>query len=180
MNLNTGGVHNHGLGLSTPVPGPFKDDAALEALYVAVRDQDFPAAEWSHEVRLMLAVYLLCRAPLEPAEALLSTLIQDYEASAGIARSDAIGTHATITIASLAAIRAFLGGAPIGWGLHQFANSICHSRLAAPGWLERFWSLDRLYSRAARAHWIDPDLRAFPFPRSQPLWGLRGPERSAE
>ena len=88
-------------------------------------------------------------------------LIRAYNEATGVANTDTGGYHETITLASIAAARAFLTRQAADTALHDVADRLMQSPLGRPEWLLAYWSRASLFSVAARRGWIEPDLRPF-------------------
>jgi hypothetical protein len=96
------------------------------------------------------------------AEADMPGLIRRYNLACGVANSDSGGYHHSITLASIAAVRAGLALAPPGDLPAQLAW-LMTGMMGDKYWPERFWSHDILFSVAARRGWVAPDRVPLPF-----------------
>lgn len=127
-----------------------------------------PSTDWNHAAHLTV-----CRVALDdrsPAAALtfLRDTIRRYNEATGRINTAEAGYHETLTVYYVGAV-AVLGAAPLDAVLA--ADSCARS---AP---LRYWSRDRLFSRAARADWVDPDLRPLPWNVRPHLSGQPAPAR---
>ena len=75
---------------------------------------------------------------------------------------DTQGYHDTITRVFLHGVRLFLGEADIDAPLHELVNELLLSPMGKRDWPLRFYSAERLFSVAARRHFVPPDLAALP------------------
>jgi hypothetical protein len=141
---------------------PFNSDAEIGALVAAVLDRSLPKPSWTHAAHFAAAAWVLeCRKDLDAARD-MPDIIRAYNEATGVANTDSGGYHETITQASLRATRAFLA-AHRQLPLFAAVNELLHSPLGQPEWLLEYWSRERLFSVAARRHWLGPDLAPLPF-----------------
>jgi hypothetical protein len=141
---------------------PFDSDAEIGALASAVLDRSLPKPAWTHAAHFATAAWLLeCRKELDAARE-MPHIIRAYNEATGVANTDSAGYHETITQASLRATRAFISAHP-ALPLFAAVNELLRSPLGQPEWLLQYWSRERLFSVAARRHWLEPDLAPLPF-----------------
>ncbi|HLZ74236.1 hypothetical protein [Phenylobacterium sp.] len=138
----------------------FPDDAAVARLGFGLIDRSLPKAEWTHAGHFAAALWLLRHEPEAVVRRRMPPMIRAYNEATGVANTDDGGYHETITLASIAAARAFLE-ARASLPLHEVVDALMASRLGRPDWLLAFWSKDRLFSVEARRSWIEPDLAVF-------------------
>jgi len=139
----------------------FTDEAAVARIGFGLIDRSLPKAEWTHAGHFAAALWLLRHEPEAGVRRRLPPMIRAYNEATGVPNTDSGGYHETITLASIAAARAFLDAGPPAAPLHEVVDALMASRLGRPDWLLAFWSKDRLFSVAARRAWVEPDLRAF-------------------
>jgi hypothetical protein len=140
----------------------FADTDAITRIGEAMIAATLPKPEWTHAAHIAAAAYIIAaRADLD-AERDMPGLIRRYNEACGVANSDSGGYHHSITLASLAAVRAGLDLAPAG-DLAERVNWLLGGMLGDKYWPERFWSRDTLFSVAARRDWVAPDRAALPF-----------------
>jgi hypothetical protein len=139
----------------------FPDDAAVARVGFGLIDRTLPKAEWTHAGHFAAALWLLRHEPEAVVRRRMPPMIRAYNAATGVANTDDGGYHETITLASIAAARAFLDGRGRSAPLHEVADALMASRLGRPDWLLAFWSKERLFSVAARRGWVEPDLAPF-------------------
>lgn len=120
-------------------------------------DQSLPCSEWSHEAHLRVGLWHLLRYP--PAEALIRLRrgIQLYNAACGIANTDRSGYHETITRLYVGLLDALLKQTDRSRPADELADEVI-ARLGDRDLPLRYYSRERLFSPAARRHWVEPDL----------------------
>jgi hypothetical protein len=139
----------------------FPDDAAVARVGFGLIDRSLPKPEWTHAGHFAAALWLLRHEPPDVVRRRMPPMIRAYNAATGVANTDDGGYHETITLASIAAARAFLDAWPASAPLHEVVDALMASRLGRPDWLLGFWSKGRLFSVEARRGWVEPDLAAF-------------------
>ena len=138
----------------------YPSDDHVERIGLGLIDRSLPKPEWTHAAHFAAALWLLRERPeLDLAEA-MPGLIRAYNAATGVANTDDSGYHETITLASIAAARAFLAARP-DQALHEVLDALMETPLGRPDWPLACWSRDRLFSAAARRGWVEPDLAPF-------------------
>ncbi len=141
----------------TPI---YRTEADVERVGLGLLDRSLPKPEWSHAGHFAATLWLLRHRPDLALETAMPPLIRAYNEATGVANTDTGGYHETITLASIAAARAFLarqGGAP----LHEAMERLMAGPLGRPEWLLAYWSKATLFSVCARQRWIEPDLAPF-------------------
>jgi hypothetical protein len=139
----------------------FPDDAAVARIGFGLIDRSLPKAEWTHAGHFAAALWLLRHEPEAVVRRRMPPMIRAYNEATGVPNTDDGGYHETITLASIAAARAFLDARPAPRPLHEVVDELMASRLGRPEWLLAHWSKDRLFSVEARRGWVEPDLAAF-------------------
>jgi hypothetical protein len=129
-------------------------DVIARDLFDRFTDHSLPATQWDHHAHLTV-----CRVALEDrspttALAFLRDTIRRYNQATGRIDTADTGYHETLTVYYVGAVAA-LGDVPLDAVLT--ADSCART---APF---RHWSSELLFSRAARAAWVDPDLRPLPW-----------------
>ena len=89
-------------------------------------------------------------------------LIRAFNEATGTPNTDTGGYHETITLASLAAVRAALAEAP-SRPLYEILDRLLDLPLGDSKWLLDYWSRERLFSVEARRRWLPPDLKPLPY-----------------
>ena len=139
----------------------FPNDAAVARVGFGLIDRTLPKPEWTHAGHFAAALWLLRHEPEDVVRRRMPAMIRAYNEATGVANTDEGGYHETITLASIAAARAFLDARPASAPLHAVVDELMASRLGRPDWLLGFWSRARLFSVEARRSWVEPDLLAF-------------------
>lgn len=136
-----------------PVTAMLDDDD----LWRAFHDRTLPQAQWTHAAHLRVAWLHLARYDLDEAHLRMRAGILRLNATHGLIETPQRGYHETLTRVWLALVRAARSRA-----LGPDSTSL----LAEPG-LERdaplrFYRRERLFSIAARAMFVPPDLAELP------------------
>jgi hypothetical protein len=139
----------------------YPDDDAVERIARGVMTLSLPKPEWTHAAHFAATLWLLRAEAAAPLEQRMPELIRAYNAATGTPNTDTSGYHETITLASIAAARAFLAAQPADLPLHEALDRLMACGLGRPDWLLAYWSQGRLFSAAARRAWVEPDLAPF-------------------
>lgn len=143
--------------------GIFATEADVAAIGIGLLDRSLPKSAWTHAAHIAAAAWVLrCRPDLR-AERDLPGIIRAYNTATGVPNSDTRGYHATITLASLRAIRAGLAAQDPPLPLHEAVNALLASPIGAKRWPLDHWSEAVLFSPAARRGWVAPDLAPLPW-----------------
>ncbi len=137
--------------------------AAHEETFDAFVNGRLGKDEWTHEAHLVTCwMTLQTRAPVD-AVAFLREAITTHNCGIGIENTAHSGYHETLTVYYVTAVAAAMdaGEAAEPEGLYNH----CWTDRGAPG---RHWSKELLFSTAARAEWIEPDLAPLPWPAALP------------
>jgi len=140
----------------------FASDAEVEAVARGLIDRTLPKSQWTHAAHFAAALWLM-QSDAYDAFRDMPGMIRSYNEATGTPNSATEGYHETITQGSLRAARHFLGHTPAGQSLFETVNAVIASELGDPDWLLAYWSRDRLFSAAARAAWVGPDLEPLPY-----------------
>ena len=138
---------------------PYSSLEEIERFMTAFEDTTLTRAEWTHRAHLTMATWYLSRFPKAIAAERIRNGILKLNAAVGIVSDADHGYHETITLFYIETIAHHLSQAN-GATLLQAVNSLFETR-GAVGLPLQYYSRERLYSREARARWIEPDLRAF-------------------
>lgn len=116
--------------------------------------------EWTHHAHLAVGLWHV--HTYGPAEALerLRTGIRRLNDSHGTPNTETSGYHETITRAYVQLLAQFLENGTAAVPLSERVRQLMHDALVDRNVLLRFYSVDRLMSSAARAAWVEPDIRA--------------------
>ena len=139
----------------------YRTEAEIERIAQGVGERWLPKPEWTHGAHFAATLWLLRHRPEPPLETALPPLIRAYNAATGVPNTDTEGYHETITLASVAAARAFLAAEAADLPLHEALDRLMAGRLGCSGWPLAFWSKGRLFSAEARRAWVEPDLAPF-------------------
>ena len=139
-------------------PRIFADDASIRRIGEAFLERRLPKSEWTHEAHLATCIWLLLERPEIVPERDLPDLIRNYNASVGGVNSDSEGYHETITQVSIIGVRNALARRG-GRGLSDRVNALLMAAEGKREWPLHFYSADRLFSKAARLEWVEPDLQ---------------------
>jgi hypothetical protein len=139
----------------------YRTEADVARVGLGLLDRSLPKPEWSHAGHFAATLWLLRHRPDLTLEAAMPPLIRAYNEATGVANTDTGGYHETITLASIAAARAFLARQAADAPLHEVADLLMDGPLGRPEWLLAYWSKATLFSVAARRRWIGPDLKPF-------------------
>jgi hypothetical protein len=131
-----------------------------EALWRAFHDATLPAAQWTHAAHLRIAWLHLARHELDEAHLRMRVGIIRLNAAHGLVETAERGYHETLTRVWLVLVAAARRRAPGPDSSHLVAQP------RQPG-LEReaplaYYSRARLFSVAARARFVPPDLTELP------------------
>lgn len=138
------------------------DAAAITRIGEGLIAASLPKAEWTHAAHVAAAAHIIAARPDLVAERDMPGLIRRYNIACGGVNSDTAGYHHSITLASIAAVRAGLALAPAG-PLAAQLSWLMQGTLGDKHWPERFWTGETLFSVAARRGWVAPDRAPLPF-----------------
>jgi hypothetical protein len=120
-----------------------------------------PKREWTHEAHISTTSWIILERPDICPERDLPALIRRYNESVGGVNSDTEGYHETITQLFIRTLRRALAGSESS-GLAERVNAVLLAPEGRRDWPLRFYSAERLFSKAARLGWVEPDLAALP------------------
>lgn len=138
------------------------DLAAITRIGEGLIAATLPKAEWTHAAHVAAAAHIIAARHDLDAESAMPGLIRRYNLATGGVNSDTAGYHHSITLASIAAVRAGLALAPPG-DLAVQLGWLMGGMLGDKGWPERFWRRETLFSVPARLGWVAPDKAPLPF-----------------
>jgi hypothetical protein len=136
--------------------------AAITRIGEGVLAATLPRGEWTHAAHVAAAVHIIAARPDLVAERDMPGAIRRYNLACGTPNTDSGGYHHSITLASIAAVRAGLALAPAGDLAAQLAWLLA-GMLGDKHWPTRFWQHDTLFSVPARRGWVAPDKAPLPF-----------------
>lgn len=135
----------------------YKSDEEVERLVKAFEERTLPKAEWTHSAHLTVGLYYCFHHPFGSAKNLMSDGIYWLNDAHGTPNTSASGYHETLSLFWLRTISAFLEK-----NLHEKNLAVLANRLIAssgdPKLPFRFYSRELLFSPAARAGFVAPDL----------------------
>lgn len=136
--------------------------AAISHIGEGVIAATLPKPEWTHAAHVAAAAHIIAARPDLDAERDMPGIIRRYNQACGVINDDKGGYHHSITLASLAAVRAGLALAPAA-PLADQVNQLLAGLLGDKHWPLRFWQRDTLFSVPARRGWLAPDKAPLPF-----------------
>ena len=139
-------------------PRLFADDEAVTRIGEGLIACSLTRPDWTHGAHLAACLYILTERPAIAAERDLPGLIRRFNESVGGVNSDTEGYHETITQLSIKGVRAFLARTDGALPLVEKVNLLLRAEEGRRDWPLRFYSAERLFSKAARLGWVEPDL----------------------
>jgi hypothetical protein len=136
------------------MPGDALDD---EALWRAFHERTLTHAEWTHAAHLRVAWLHLARYELDEAHLRMRVGIIRLNAAHGLVETEARGYHETLTRVWLVLVRAARRRSP-ATDSASFLETEGLDRNAPL----RYYGRERLFSVAARALYLPPDLAELP------------------
>ena len=118
-----------------------------------------PKADWTHEAHLAVGLWHVHHFGPNDALQRLRDRIRCLNDFHGTINSATSGYHETITCAYVRLIQEFLAQESSNQPLQTRVDTLLASPLAKREALFTFYTRDRLMSPAARADWIEPDIR---------------------
>jgi hypothetical protein len=135
-------------------------DAVLR-LVAAFEKRTLPKAEWTHGAHLTMGYWYAAHfAPEEALDRVRAGILRLNEAH-GVVTTPTSGYHETITRAYMRLLQAQLAEDQEGGEWHDRVNRALE-RFGARDLLLGYYTRERLMSPAARAGWVEPDLRELP------------------
>ena len=134
----------------------YKTDEEIYLLIKAFEERTLQKADWTHAAHLTVGLYYCARHPFGAAKNLMSDGIYWLNDAHGTPNTETSGYHETLTVFWLKTVAEFLAESA-GKSLAETANALIASCCDAKLPLE-FYSRELLFSAAARAHYVEPDL----------------------
>lgn len=134
----------------------YKTDEEVERLIEAFEERTLPKDEWTHAAHLTVGLYYCLNCPFALARNLMRDGIHWLNDAHGTPNTERSGYHETLTVFWLLTIEEFVGKSNCGC-LAELANGLtksCDAKLPL-----RFYSRELLFSPAARAAYVEPDLQ---------------------
>ena len=129
----------------------------IEAFIQEFEACTLPKVRWTHHAHLVVALWYLTHYSYDDALDIVRRRIRAYNEATGTPNTESGGYHETLT-------RLFLDGVSAHITEHHTDSlptslaSLLQSPLGSMDWPLRFYSRERLFSKAARQHWLEPDL----------------------
>jgi hypothetical protein len=141
---------------------PLYDDAAsVLRLVASFENRTLPKAQWTHGAHLTMGFWYAAHLPPEAALDRIRAGILRLNEAHGVVTTPTSGYHETITRAYMRLIGAHLAEDGAGGEWHERMNRVLE-RLGRRDMLLAYYTKDRLMSPAARAGWVEPDVRELP------------------
>jgi hypothetical protein len=143
-------------------PRLFPDDAAVRRIGEGLLARTLTRLDWTHEAHLAACLYLLLERPDIAVERDLPAIIRAFNESVGGVNSDTEGYHETITQCFIRAVRLYVARVDPALPLVEKVNGLLCSDEGRRDWPLCFYDPQTLFSKKARAAWVEPDLAPFP------------------
>ena len=124
-----------------------------DAVLDGVLQRTLPKPAWTHEAHVAACWAAVRQHGVDGALTLLRAGIKQYNEATGVANTPTSGYHETIT--------RYYVGAVGRIAERPFADVVADPTVGRDGPLVH-WSRDRLFTREARASWVEPDLVPLP------------------
>ena len=134
----------------------YKSDEEVFLLVRAFEERSLAKADWTHAAHLTVGLYYCLHASFGMAKNLMRDGIYWLNDAHGTPNTESSGYHETLTVFWMKTIDAFLAAGDRGKGLAALANELvadCDARLPL-----KYYSRELLFSPAARAAYVAPDL----------------------
>jgi hypothetical protein len=120
-----------------------------------------PKGSWTHEAHLTMGLWYTLHRPPEAALDAMRAGIHRLNQAHGVVSTPTSGYHETITRAYMRLIGVLVSEDAGDGDWDALAGSVIE-RLGSRDALLGHWSRERLMSPAARAAWMEPDIRPLP------------------
>lgn len=136
----------------------YKTDGEIELLIERFENCTVSEKEWTHAAHLTAALWYCLREPdLETATAKMRDGIFKLNAAHNVPNTPTRGYHETLTVFWMRTVSDFLGKIKDKGSLASLANEVIET-CGDSGLPLKFYSRELLFSPAARAKYIEPDL----------------------
>ena len=142
------------------VEAPYRTVREIEELVAAFEATTLPYRRWTHAAHLTVAFWYLLWYGADGAMERVRTGLRHYNA-AHAHEPMRVGYHETITRFWLGVVHRHMKRQRIDGTLAELANRLvadCADRELP----FRYYTREHLMSDAARAHWVEPDIRSIP------------------
>jgi hypothetical protein len=143
------------------IPALHENADAVLRLVAAFEKRTLPKAEWTHGAHLTMGFWYAAHFDPEDALDRVRTGILRLNEAHGVVTTPTSGYHETITRAYMRLLEAQLAEDRDGGEWHERVNRALE-RLGARDLLLGYYTRERLMSPAARARWVEPDLKELP------------------
>lgn len=133
---------------------------AVEALVRSFEDCSIDRGEWSHACHVATAAWYVAHHGEEEGARRMRDALLHYAAVHGIVPSGMRGYHETITLAWMRLVGRYVAAMGRDVALLDLVNG-CVANFPDKNVVMSHYSSERLWSDAARAAWVEPDLRPF-------------------
>jgi hypothetical protein len=140
-----------------------ENEGSIDARVDLITSGKLSLENWTTEEHLILATWVMVRHPEMDAEQEVPRLIRAFNLAVGIANTESMGYHETMTLANLRAIRSVLRELPEPVSLVAACTAVVNSRFRDKRWIFSYWSGPCMMSASARRAWCEPDLQPLPF-----------------
>ena len=131
----------------------------VEALIQAFESCTLPRSQWNHAAHLTVAFWYLVKLPPSEANDRIRQGIQTYNQAAGILTTKGSGYHETLTQFWIQIVSEFITAHAIQEVTPESVQQLLEE-CGNPQLPLDYYSYDRLFSKAARFGWVEPDGRS--------------------
>ncbi|HYW50414.1 MAG TPA: hypothetical protein VE861_07405 [Gemmatimonadaceae bacterium] len=153
--------HVVGMNLHALTAEQFGTDDDVRTLLDVFEKGTLPRSAWNHRAHLTVALAIGRELPLPDAIDAARAAIHRFNAAAGIVSTPDSGYHETLTVFYMQVVALHVRSNPLPASRRDDANALV-SEWGARDLPLRHYSRDRLFSRAARRSWMEPDLQPLP------------------
>lgn len=132
--------------------------AKIDYLLEQFQNRTLPIAEWTHEVHLIVALWFVKKHTVSEATCLIRAGIISYNVTVGTLNSPTRGYHETITLFWIQLIDEFVQQNN-ALETEALAEYFLASKYAQQAILFEYYTKELLFSTAARANWVAPNLK---------------------
>ena len=131
-----------------------------DELLAAFEDGTLPREQWNHRAHVCVAYLIACQHELPEAIDRMRAGLQAYNAAQGVPETLERGYHETVTVAFMHLIHAAVRYCGMAPSSDEFCER--HPELLDKFCLRYFYSSDRILTREAKVHFVEPDLAPLP------------------
>jgi len=138
----------------------------IEKIVNGFRDGTLPVQEWTHEAHLIVGLWYLNNYELDEAICRFRPSLINYFSDQGGQHTLSSGYHETLTLFWLEALHSFHEHHTIkGLPFIKQVERLLSGPIGDKKLPHKFYSSEHLMSIAARARWVEPDLKKINFKR---------------